>query len=807
MNPLNLRAWPLMTLLASLPLAFEPTTAIAQQAAQQAVVPSVARQPLEASAKRLREALRFLGEPLEDSIEQALLELENQPDDAIVASQIQKTLDPLCLAIVTINPESRVKVTAGAIEPILYEKGWRSFLVKVINEAGVTAPLRCSSPQAQSMVRQSTSAAAPEIKITPAESARRWLDIAMPVQEPMVANLSGLQVEYRIVQLYSRDPGPLEATLAFDVGQGTQDLGFRSETPILFRSIPSQAVSLEIRDHDGKKTTCAILIQDSKGRVYPNPARRLAPDFFFHPQIYRADGETIILPAGQYSVTASRGPEYLPTKFDFTVPQKQAAEPMRIELKRWVHMAALGWYSGDHHVHAAGCAHYENPTQGVTPEDMMRHIMGEDLNVGCVLSWGPCWYHQKQFFDGKVSKLSRADYLMRYDVEVSGFPSSHAGHLCLLNLVEDDYPNTKKIEDWPSWTLPIMKWGQQQGGVVGYSHSGWGLALPDYMPDGKRGPLPNTWGGSRPGQSGRAADKLPDYAMPPFDGIGANEYIVAAPNDACDFISTVDTPAVWELNIWYHVLNTGLKTRISGETDFPCIYGERVGLGRVYVQMDPKLPMTYDQWVRGLLDGRSYVGDGASHVRKFAVNEHQLGQIDAERRVSEIHLNKPEKVQVTASLAAFLTATPTEEALQIKNRRLDEKPYWHIERSRTGTSRSVPVELIVNGQAIAKQDLTADGNWNDLQWEVPIEQSSWIALRIFPSMHTNPIFVHVDQKPIQPSKLSAQWCRDAVDVCWNKKSPLIRAEERDAAQAAYNIAREYYDRAIQAAPAQTAPAP
>ncbi len=58
------------------------------------------------------------------------------------------------------------------------------------------------------------------------------------------------------------------------------------------------------------------------------------------------------------------------------------------------------------------------------------------------------------------------------------------------------------------------------------------------------------------------------FAMPPFDGIGANEYIVAAPNDVCDFISAVDTPAVWELNIWYHVLNCGLRTRISGETDF-----------------------------------------------------------------------------------------------------------------------------------------------------------------------------------------------------------------------------------------------
>ncbi len=190
-------------------------------------------------------------------------------------------------------------------------------------------------------------------------------------------------------------------------------------------------------------------------------------------------------------------------------------------------MAELGWISGDHHVHAAGCAHYENPTQGVTPKDMMRHILGEDLNVGCVLSWGPCWYYQKQYFDGKTSALSKDKYLMRYDVEVSGFPSSHAGHLCLLNLKEDDYPGTTTIEEWPTWTLPVLQWGKEQGGVVGYSHSGWGLALPDYLPNGQRGLLPNTWGGAAGVTPGRAADKLPDLAMPPFDGIGANEFIVA----------------------------------------------------------------------------------------------------------------------------------------------------------------------------------------------------------------------------------------------------------------------------------------
>ena len=50
----------------------------------------------------------------------------------------------------------------------------------------------------------------------------------------MTANLSGLKVEYAIALIYSSEAGKREATLAFDVGQGTQDLGFRGEVPVLF---------------------------------------------------------------------------------------------------------------------------------------------------------------------------------------------------------------------------------------------------------------------------------------------------------------------------------------------------------------------------------------------------------------------------------------------------------------------------------------------------------------------------------------------------------------------------------------------
>jgi hypothetical protein len=398
---------------------------------------------------------------------------------------------------------------------------------------------------------------------------------------------------------------------------------------------------------------------------------------------------------------------------------------------------------------------------------MMRHILGEDLNVGCVLSWGPCWYYQKQFFDGNVHQLSKPDYLMRYDVEVSGFPSSHCGHLCLLRLTEDDYPGTTKIEEWPSWDLPVLQWGKQQGGVVGFSHSGWGLEV--------------------------EGDELPNYNMPKFDGIGANEYVVDVVHDACDFISAVDTPAVWELNVWYHTLNCGYTCRISGETDFPCIYGERVGLGRAYVRLPKNQPLNYDNWVRGIRDGRSYCSDGLAHLFDFEVNDLPVGDPGADQRPSVLAISAGDKLSIKVQAAALLEPDARDD---IRSKPLDQQPYWHVERARVGDSRKVPVELIVNGQSVERVEIDADGSIQDLSFEYQPKHSSWVALRIFPAAHTNPVFVEVDGKPIRASRRSAQWCRDAVDVCWKAKEPNIREEDRPAAAEAFDAARRAYQQIL-----------
>jgi hypothetical protein len=787
------------------------------------VVRGVEPQPLKAQAKRVAEALELLGEPLTKEQQAALDKAvaTTNADDAVEA--IQKALDPRCLAGVDINPESRVKVTRGAAPAQLVEQGWRVFLVKVHNEGGVTADLRATSPNAAPLYTRSSSSPNPRPTVLPSDVPNRWMDIQVYNAQPLVAKLSGLELEYRVVQIYSRDKGKREATIGFNVGQGTQDIGFRNEVAILFECEPAVRVKLSVLDDDGTPTTGQFVFRDTHGRVYPSQSRRLAPDLFFHAQIYRADGEEVLLPPGQYEVTYNRGPEYVYLKKSITVPAARTAgqassatHSESFRLKRWIKLADLGWYSGDHHVHAAGCAHYEAPTEGVTPADMMRHIVGEDLNVGCVLSWGPCWYYQKQFFEGTVHKLSTKDYLMRYDVEVSGFPSQHAGHLCLLRLKEDDYEYPKPVEfdwkfsgkeghfqgtktdeigQWPTWDLPILKWGKEQGGVVGFSHSGWGLQLPDYGPNGQRIPLVGRQ--PPPGSRGRAADKLPDYAMPPFDGIGANEFVVDTVHGVCDFISAVDTPAVWELNAWYHTLNCGMTTRISGETDFPCIYGDKVGLGRGYVKLDKAAAggrgLDFDQWIDGIRDGRSYVGDGLSHLVDFNANGFGVGEKGDNGRASFLAAKSGQKLTIKVNAAAYLTDEPEKwNGRPIKNLRLDEKPYWHVERARLEGTRKVPVELIVNGHSVETKQIDADGKLNDLTFDFTPKMSSWIAIRIFPSSHTNPIFVEVDGQPIRASQRSAQWCRDAVDTCWNQKVKQTRQSEKEAAKAAYDVARQAY---------------
>ncbi len=709
-------------------------------------------QPLASQTRRVLEAMDYLGMAVPDPIREELIEAHETPGLPSVR-QIQEALDQLCIAEVDINPESRVKVSQGTAVPELVKNGWRQFLIKVNNQAGVTAQLKVTSRHAGQL------AGAKENKV-----ADLWLDLQMYDSQPLKKSLSGLSLEYRIVQLYSKDEGKREARIGFNVGQGTQDIGFRNEIDILFDIKPANKVKLVVLDEKGDASAGAFVIRDKFGRVYPSQAKRLAPDFAFHPQIYRYDGEFLELPDGEYKIHFSRGPESLPEYRTLNLDNK--TQEIKFQVKRWIDPAAAGWWSGDHHIHAAGCAHYNKPSEGVHAPDMIRHCFGEDLKIGANLTWGPCFDYQKQFFSGQVDPVSKFPYLLRYDIEISGFGSHQSGHLCLLRLKNQMYPGGDSKDHWPTLCLNSLKWAKAQGAVTGPAHSGWGLHVD--------------------------SAELPNYIIPPFDGIGANEYIVDVTHQvpgptgdlepAVDFLSTVDTPYVWELNIWYHTLNAGFRTRISGETDFPCIYGERVGLGRSYVKLDGILD--YDDWCQGIRKGRNYVGDGRSHFLHFDVNGFEMG-VDE----SEVYLDEPQLVNIKAQVAAMLNEQPD---ASIRERHYSQKPFWHVERARIGDTRNVPVEVLVNGEVAATTIIKADGNQRNLSWQLPISKSSWVAIRILPSSHTNPIFIKVDDKPIRASKESIQWCLDSVDQCWSQKEKFIAKNEIEEAKAAYQHAREVY---------------
>ena len=70
------------------------------------------------------------------------------------------------------------------------------------------------------------------------------------------------------------------------------------------------------------------------------------------------------------------------------------------------------------------------------------------------------------------------------------------------------------------------------------------------------------------------------------------------------------------------------------------------------------------------------------------------------------------------------------------------------------------------------------------------------AARIFPSSHTNPIWVVVDEQPVRASRRSAERCLEGVKRCRAQKLKFIRPEEKPDFHALYEDALDVYERII-----------
>jgi hypothetical protein len=169
--------------------------------------PEVESQPLLAQIRRVREALDALGQPLPGEAIKQLDRAYRGKNDATVSRAVQSALDPLCVGTVRIDGKTNLTFIPSLNPPPLHEQGWRAVLVKVINEPGISQTLRVDSPGARALPES------PRDKI-----AERWIDLETIDRRPLQETLSGLGLEYRVVNVWARTSGIHSATLAFSLG-------------------------------------------------------------------------------------------------------------------------------------------------------------------------------------------------------------------------------------------------------------------------------------------------------------------------------------------------------------------------------------------------------------------------------------------------------------------------------------------------------------------------------------------------------------------------------------------------------------
>ena len=287
---------------------------------------------------------------------------------------------------------------------------------------------------------------------------------------------------------------------------------------------------------------------------------------------YVNPGFVLQLPEGDYVMDVSRGPEYEPQHLAFSVKAGEVPS-LDIALKRWVHMAKRGWYSGDTHTHFLG------------PRSASLEAAGEDLNViNVLLSSGGNYFSNIADFTGGPDPASDADTIVYITEETR---HDFLGHAVLLNLKELIYPfgwgdpdtGVHGGYDYPTMAQQADA-AHAQGGLVAWAHM----------------PFPNA--------------ELPiDVALDKIDAV--ETMVFGNPmheHPAWNVRGKWMPPAVSPLTLWYALLNTGFDLPALGSTD-KMWNSQIVGSVRTYVKVEGDL--SYQKWVDGIKAGRTFVSSNA----------------------------------------------------------------------------------------------------------------------------------------------------------------------------------------------------
>jgi hypothetical protein len=340
---------------------------------------------------------------------------------------------------------------------------------------------------------------------------------------------------------------------------------------------------LVVADAGGGPMPARVSVTGPDGRSFvPDGAWRHADDGFdrrerrFEYGYFHAAGrDTLTLPAGNYSIEVSRGPEYRVERRTIEL-RARVDTTVRVALHRLTDLGARGWFSADLHVHMNYGGAYRN-----TPRRLAFQARGEDLDLVENLIVNKEGRIPDIGYPIGRDPVSTASTVIVHDQE---YHTSVWGHVGLLGLQDhlllpgySGYAATAAASLAPT-NAAVADLARARGAAVGYVHPF------DSDPD--------------PADTTR-----PLTAEFPVDvALGKVDYYEA--------LGFVDDPMA-TAHVWYRILNCGFRLPAGAGTDamanFASLHGP-VGMNRVFVRTGGQLDR------RRLLDslkaGRSFATNG-----------------------------------------------------------------------------------------------------------------------------------------------------------------------------------------------------
>ena len=456
-------------------------------------------------------------------------------------------------------------------------------------------------------------------------------------------------------------------------------------------------LDLVLRNADGSPADARVAVVTADGRSWaPRDALRRADDSFdrteraFEIGYFFAHGRArVTVPAGAVTVTVTKGLEYaVQTRTQTYEGGAGPEKPMVFTLRRIADLPSKGWFSGDVHVHMNYGGHYV-----VTPTDLAAQARAEDVHVieNLIVNKEER-FPDIAWFTGKLDAASDRNTLIFSGQE---FHTSYWGHTGLLGITDHvQLPGYAAYQGTAAASLApmnaqVLELAHRQNGVTGYVH----VIDAPIDPSNLAVPLHH---------------ELPVDAV-----LGKVDYMEIT--GFADHRSTAD--------IWYKLLNCGLRIPAAGGTDAMTNYASLrgpVGLNRVYVKSGT---LDHGKWLAALKAGKTFATNGP--LLEMTVNGRDIG--------SEIALPAgTHRLTVTARMTSIVK----------------------VER----------VEIVMNGKVVDSLPLSADGTAASGTRTVTVNASSWITLRawsphsqapildIYPFSTTSPVYVVVGNRSQRSSQ-------------------------------------------------------